>query len=101
MASGAKLSLEEAFALVAGPPAARTGSNALRSHHDLTPREAEIAALLARRLTDREIAETLVISPRTVTTHVAAILGKLGVTSRREVTGALGGVFSSDADGNT
>jgi len=53
--------------------------------HGLTVRELEVARLLAARLSDKEIAERLAISPRTVSTHVAAILAKLGVHSRREV----------------
>ena len=50
----------------------------------LTPREAEVLRLLAARLTDREIAEALFISPKTAGFHVANILGKLGVANRRE-----------------
>ncbi len=55
------------------------------ARHGLTVRELEIARLLAARLSDKEIAERLAISPRTVSTHVVAILAKLGVHSRREV----------------
>lgn len=51
----------------------------------LSRREREILPLLAARWTDREIAETLCISYRTVTTHVAHIYDKLGISSRREV----------------
>ena len=51
----------------------------------LSRREREILQLLASRWTDREIAEALCISYRTVTTHVANIYNKLGVSSRREV----------------
>ena len=50
----------------------------------LTPRETEVLRLLARRLTDKEIAAALYISPRTVGTHLARILEKLGVKNRRE-----------------
>ena len=39
---------------------------------------------LARRYSDREIAEALVISHRTVTTHVSRILTKLGAEGRRQ-----------------
>jgi DNA-binding NarL/FixJ family response regulator len=48
----------------------------------LTPREREILALLAEGLGDKEIAARLSISARTVSNHVVALLGKLGVDSR-------------------
>jgi DNA-binding CsgD family transcriptional regulator len=51
----------------------------------LTPREREVLRLLAQRPTDREIADELSISPRTVMHHVSRILAKLGVASRRDV----------------
>lgn len=50
----------------------------------LTPREAEVLRLLARRLTDREIAETLFISPKTAGKHVGNILAKLQAADRRQ-----------------
>ena len=50
----------------------------------LSSRELEVLALLADGLTDREIAEALVISPRTVESHVGSILRKLGVRNRAE-----------------
>jgi len=55
----------------------------------LTSREAEVAALMAEGRTNAEIAELLVLSPRTVKHHVSAILGKLGVSHRAAVTHAL------------
>jgi DNA-binding NarL/FixJ family response regulator len=56
-----------------------------RTDRALTARERQVAQLLARDLSDRDIAERLSISPRTASTHVNTILGKLGVHSRREV----------------
>jgi len=50
----------------------------------LTAREYEILPFLVRRLSDREIADALFISPRTVHGHVANILAKLGVANRRD-----------------
>jgi len=50
----------------------------------LTDRQAQVLALLAEGLTNPEIAQRLVLSVRTVDHHVAAILTKLGVSSRRE-----------------
>ena len=53
----------------------------------LSDREAEVLRLLAEGLTDREIADSLTISPRTVETHVSSILHKLGVRNRAEAAG--------------
>ncbi len=50
----------------------------------LTDRQLDVHALLAEGLTNAEIAERLVLSVRTVDSHVAAILDKLGVRTRRE-----------------
>jgi DNA-binding NarL/FixJ family response regulator len=50
----------------------------------LTARETQILRLLANGLTDHAIAESLTISPRTVETHVSAILHKLGARNRAE-----------------
>ncbi|HEY3879902.1 MAG TPA: LuxR C-terminal-related transcriptional regulator [Trebonia sp.] len=52
----------------------------------LTAREREIALLVARGLSNREIAERLVISKRTVDAHVNHIFVKLGVSSRVQLT---------------
>src|SRR5712692_9243067 len=52
----------------------------------LTGREVEVLRLLAQGLTDAQIAEQLVISPRTVNTHLRAIYGKIQVSSRSAAT---------------
>ena len=52
----------------------------------LTPRELEILKLIAEAHSTREIAEVLVISPKTVERHRANILGKLGMRDRVELT---------------
>lgn len=49
---------------------------------DLTAREREILALLVDGLSNKEIAQRLVVSPRTIETHVERVLGKLEVGSR-------------------
>ena len=48
----------------------------------LTEREAQVLALVARGLSNQEIADTLVISERTVRTHISNILGKLHLANR-------------------
>jgi DNA-binding NarL/FixJ family response regulator len=60
-------------------PVARTRSNP----SGLTERQLAVLALVAEGLTNAEIADRLVLSRRTVDTHVSAVLAKLGVTSRR------------------
>ena len=51
----------------------------------LTSRELEVVALIARGLSNRQIADELVISIRTADRHVANILAKLGLASRTQV----------------
>jgi DNA-binding NarL/FixJ family response regulator len=56
-----------------------------RAASPLTPREHEIVLLIAKGLSNRKIADELVISPATAARHVANILAKLGFTSRTQV----------------
>jgi DNA-binding NarL/FixJ family response regulator len=51
----------------------------------LTPREREVASLVAQGLPNREIAAALTISERTAENHVEHILTKLGFRSRAQV----------------
>jgi DNA-binding NarL/FixJ family response regulator len=59
--------------------------SARESDSQLTPRELEVARLLAEGLTNAELARRLFISPRTAAVHVSNILSKLGVSSRTQV----------------
>jgi DNA-binding CsgD family transcriptional regulator len=52
----------------------------------LTAREVEVLRLVARGLTDAQVADELVLSRRTVSTHLTSIYGKLGVGSRSAAT---------------
>ena len=61
------------------------GSHAREAIRSLTDREREILTLVARGLTNEEIADDLVISPATVKTHVARIMGKLDAHDRAQL----------------
>jgi DNA-binding NarL/FixJ family response regulator len=52
----------------------------------ITRREAEVLALVAQGLTNREVADALVLSERTVARHLANVYTKIGVTSRTAAT---------------
>ena len=76
-----------AFALNdAGDPAEGGGGTRIRLPSQLTAREREIASLVAAGLSNRQIAEMLFISRRTVDAHLEHIFGKLGITSRVMLT---------------
>jgi DNA-binding NarL/FixJ family response regulator len=80
--------LQRAFALRTkmARSASATGATAdIFSGDLLTPREHEVAALLAHGLSNREIGEALGISTSTVEVHVKHVLGKLGFTSRSQL----------------
>jgi len=57
----------------------------------LSPQEAQIAQLAARGLSNREIAQRLYLSHRTISSHLYRIFPKLGITSRTQLAAALSG----------
>ena len=57
----------------------------------MTAREREIALLVAAGRTNREVAEQLVLSARTIEAHLRNVYAKLGVRSRVELARAVGG----------
>jgi DNA-binding NarL/FixJ family response regulator len=59
------------------------GADAVRADV-LTAREREVVGLICRGLTNKEIAQELVVTPGTAANHVARILGKVGARSRTE-----------------
>jgi predicted ATPase/DNA-binding CsgD family transcriptional regulator len=84
----------ELSASLAEIPLPRTGSPLTSDAHPavprgqgaLTAREGEVLRLLAEGNTNRQIAEHLVISPRTVNTHLTSLYQKMGVTTRTAAT---------------
>jgi DNA-binding NarL/FixJ family response regulator len=77
-APSATRSLVEAFA----HRRSAIGSEPPQGLDELTPRELEVLRLIARGLSNREIADRLVLSEHTAKTHVAHILAKLGLRDR-------------------
>jgi non-specific serine/threonine protein kinase len=73
-----------AYALAAEPPAPAAEPPA-PADGALTPRQREVAALVARGRTNRQIAAELVIAERTAETHVDHILTRLGFTCRAQI----------------
>jgi DNA-binding CsgD family transcriptional regulator len=53
--------------------------------HPLSEREFEVAELVAAGLTNRQIAQRLVVSPKTISAHITHILTKLGAGRRAEI----------------
>ena len=82
-AVGAAMAAVDAAALDETPPTSTIAQ--VRGRFDLTPREYEVLALVASGMSDGEIAESLVISKKTASVHVAHIKSKLGAASRVEV----------------
>jgi non-specific serine/threonine protein kinase len=84
--SGTRLSQEQALAFALGKEPGQSAAAAGATEPKvLTRREEQIAEMLSEGLSNREIAERLVIAQRTVESHVASILTKLGYTSRSQV----------------
>ena len=64
------------------------GAHSPNGEPSLSPREREILTLLAEGKTQTQIAAALVISPKTVATHIQHLLAKLGVNSRAQAFAA-------------
>ncbi len=80
------LCLEELASLDAARERARTGQPVTTYPAGLTAREVDVLRLVARGLTDAQVAGQLVLSPRTVNAHLRSIYSKLNVTSRAAAT---------------
>jgi len=86
-AEGCALSMEQAIAyalnLPFGPP--KPSQKGIAAPQELTEREREVVTLIARGLSNGEIADELVLSKRTVEHHIANILSGLGLTNRAQI----------------
>ena len=74
------------LASLTGPSSASSAKPSPLYPNGLTAREVEVLRLVAQGLTDVQVADQLVISPRTVNTHLKSIYGKIQVTSRSAAT---------------
>ncbi|MBJ8341629.1 AAA family ATPase [Antrihabitans sp. YC3-6] len=74
-------------------------AHAAKAANPLSDRESQVAQLIAAAMSNREIATKLVLSERTVETHVRSILAKLGYSNRTEIAAwSLRGQTSNPAD---
>ena len=67
------------------PHGITVGRRGSRSPLELTDRERDVAVLVAKGMTNREVAAELYVSPKAVDYHLGHIFGKLGITSRRDL----------------
>jgi non-specific serine/threonine protein kinase len=81
---GRALSLEQALEYAQNLPL-KTAQATRKQPDGLTMREREVAVLIAQGKSNGEIADELVVSKRTVESHIASILSKLGFTNRAQI----------------
>ena len=74
-----------AMAALPATPTRNARQSEKQQHGGLTAREREVARFIAQGMSNRAIAEALVVSERTVETHASNILGKLGFATRAQV----------------
>ena len=77
--------VERALATLPREPASAARRAEAEQAGGLSPREREVAHLVAQGRSNREIAEALIVGERTIETHVSSILAKLGLSSRRQI----------------
>jgi non-specific serine/threonine protein kinase len=91
-AEGHQMHLDQAIAYALAPRGPVAGAvsppaepRPTQASDQLTPRQREVAALIAQGRSNRLIGEALVITERTVAAHIEHILNKLGFTSRTQI----------------
>ncbi|MGQ4600593.1 LuxR C-terminal-related transcriptional regulator [Nocardia sp. R6R-6] len=90
IAEGARLGAEEVVLRATGTAETQKPSSQVAGSR-LTDRELEVARLVAKGMTNREIAANLVLSSRTIDSHVQHILAKLGFHTRSQIAGWIAG----------
>ena len=93
---GRELPAADALAYALQQPPAKPPAPAVSDGAPLTPREMQVARLVAGGRSNKEIAADLVISQRTAEGHVEHILTKLGFTSRAQVAAWIAGSQPDD-----
>jgi predicted ATPase/class 3 adenylate cyclase/DNA-binding CsgD family transcriptional regulator len=83
---GRMMTLEQVLTALVGPSTTPPAPKAPTYPDGLTGREVEVLRLVAQGRTNEQVAEQLVISPRTVNTHLTSIFSKIGVSSRGAAT---------------
>jgi DNA-binding NarL/FixJ family response regulator len=83
--AGHALSFQQAVEYARGLPLKEAAQRTRGKLDELTPRETEVAALIAQGKSNGEIAGELVLAKRTVEKHIANILSKLGFTNRAQI----------------
>ena len=85
---GRTMTIDEGVAFAVEDRQLRKSASTVKAASDtaLTPRQLEIARLIADDLTNRQIADRLFLSERTVETHITNILNKLGLNSRIQLS---------------
>ena len=68
---------------------------ALSGLESLTPSERRVAAMAAKEMTNRDIAQALFVTPKTVEVHLSSVYRKLGIASRAQLADVLGAVEES------
>jgi DNA-binding CsgD family transcriptional regulator len=96
---GARLLAERAHAeLVA--TGARPRRLVLSGLESLTPSERRVAAMAANQMTNRDIAQALFVTPRTVEVHLSSVYRKLGIAARSQLPRALAAPVDAESVGS-
>jgi class 3 adenylate cyclase/DNA-binding CsgD family transcriptional regulator/tetratricopeptide (TPR) repeat protein len=80
---------------------ARPRRIALSGLESLTPSERRVASMAAKEMTNRDIAQALFVTPKTVEVHLSSVYRKLGIASRAQLSDVLGAMEGSGFEAPT